>query len=106
MIAQLADLAIGEVAREEGPREGPQSIEIGARIVAIIDAFDAMISSRPYHRGLSVRDAIDRLECAAGTQFDPFLINAFVRIARTEAPSVIGATGVIEAIGRGEVEAL
>lgn len=62
---------------------------IGARIVAIIDAFDAMISSRPYRRGLTVDQAIERLEAGAGTQFDPDLTPAFVRIARTEAERVL-----------------
>lgn len=66
---------------------------IEARIVAIIDAFDAMISSRPYRHGLPVPDAIDRLERAAGTQFDPVLTPAFVRIATTEAAGVFEATG-------------
>jgi len=67
-------------------------IPVEARIVAIIDAFDAMISSRPYRDGFPVPEAIARLERAAGTQFDPVLTPAFVRIA-TEAASVFEAIG-------------
>lgn len=67
---------------------------ICARIVAIIDAFDAMISSRPYRSGVSVPEAIERLERAAGTQFDPVLTPAFIRIATTETASVFEATGI------------
>jgi HD-GYP domain-containing protein (c-di-GMP phosphodiesterase class II) len=63
-----------------------------ARIVSIIDAFDAMISSRPYRRGLEIREAIQRLEQSAGTQFDPGLTRAFVRICTGEASSVFEAT--------------
>lgn len=70
---------------------------IEARIVAIIDAFDAMISSRPYRHGLGVPEAIDRLQRGAGTQFDPVLTPAFVRIATTEAASVFEATGISRA---------
>lgn len=68
-------------------------IPIEARIVAIIDAFDAMISSRPYRPGLGVPEAIERLQRAAGSQFDPVLTPVFVRIAITEAPGVFEATG-------------
>lgn len=66
---------------------------IEARLVAIIDAFDAMISSRPYRCGLGVPEAIERLERGAGSQFDPVLTPAFVRIALTEAAGVFEATG-------------
>jgi HD-GYP domain-containing protein (c-di-GMP phosphodiesterase class II) len=68
-------------------------IPVEARIVAIIDAFDAMISSRPYREGVPVPEAIARLERAAGMQFDPVLTPAFVRIATTEAASVFEVTG-------------
>lgn len=66
---------------------------IEARIVAVIDAFDAMISSRPYRRGLGVPEAINRLQRAAGTQFDPVLTPAFIRIATSDAESVFEAAG-------------
>jgi HD-GYP domain-containing protein (c-di-GMP phosphodiesterase class II) len=67
---------------------------VEARIVAIIDAFDAMISSRPYRRGLGVPEAINRLQRAAGTQFDPVLASAFIRIATSDAESVFEAAGI------------
>jgi HD-GYP domain-containing protein (c-di-GMP phosphodiesterase class II) len=66
---------------------------VEARIVAIIDAFDAMISSRPYRDGLPVPEAIARLERAAGTQFDPELTPAFIGIATTEVASVFEVMG-------------
>lgn len=66
---------------------------IEARIVAIIDAFDAMISARPYRQGLGMPEAIERLQRGAGTQFDPVVTPAFIRIAITEAAGVFEATG-------------
>jgi HD-GYP domain-containing protein (c-di-GMP phosphodiesterase class II) len=71
-------------------------IPIGARIVSVIDAFDAMVSSRPYRAGMPLEEAIRRLLEASGTQFDPAVIRSFVPIARSEMPSVLEAVGVSE----------
>lgn len=68
-------------------------IPISARIVALIDAFDAMISERPYRAGLPIAEAIRRLEAGAGTQFDPALVPRFTALAVTETESVLEATG-------------
>jgi HD-GYP domain-containing protein (c-di-GMP phosphodiesterase class II) len=53
-------------------------IPLPARIVAVADAFDAMISDRPYRKGLSVEEAIRRLEDGKGSQFDPLVVDTFV----------------------------
>lgn len=71
-------------------------IPIGSRIVSVIDAFDAMVSSRPYRAGLPLQEAIRRLEEASGTQFDPAVIKSFVPIALTEMSAVLEAVGVSE----------
>jgi HD-GYP domain-containing protein (c-di-GMP phosphodiesterase class II) len=55
-----------------------EQIPLGARIVAVVDAFDAMISIRPYRRPLPVRTAIAELHRGAGTQFDPGVVRAFL----------------------------
>ncbi len=55
-------------------------IPIGARIIAIADAFDAMTTNRPYRLALSKKEAIDRIEQASGSQFDPKLVRAFLSI--------------------------
>ncbi len=49
-----------------------------ARAIAILDAFSAMVSNRPYHRGISEDAALAELQRCAGTQFDPSLIERFV----------------------------
>jgi HD-GYP domain-containing protein (c-di-GMP phosphodiesterase class II) len=71
-------------------------IPIGARIVSVIDAFDAMVSSRPYRAGLPLAEAIRRLHESSGTQFDPAVVKSFVSIAESEMPSVLEAVGASE----------
>ena len=69
-------------------------IPIGSRIVSVIDAFDAMVASRPYKEGLPLEEALNRLVRDSGTHFDPAVVAHFVPIARAEMPSVFAATGV------------
>jgi HD-GYP domain-containing protein (c-di-GMP phosphodiesterase class II) len=68
-------------------------IPIGARIVCVIDAFDAMTSNRSYRQGLAFEEAIRRLEESSGAQFDPAVVECFVRIASEERGAVFAATG-------------
>jgi HD-GYP domain-containing protein (c-di-GMP phosphodiesterase class II) len=69
-------------------------IPIGARIVSVIDAFDAMVSSRPYRAGLPLEEAIKRLHQSSGTQFDPEVVKSFVSFAEEEFAAVLDAVGV------------
>jgi HD-GYP domain-containing protein (c-di-GMP phosphodiesterase class II) len=57
--------------------EGEQ-IPLIARILAVGDAFSAMTTTRPYRKALDVREALKRLEDAAGTQLDERLVRTFV----------------------------
>jgi putative two-component system response regulator len=50
----------------------------GARLLAVVDAFDAMTSTRPYRRALPVMHALAEIERCAGTQFDPEIADAFL----------------------------
>lgn len=52
-------------------------IPLSARIVSVADGFDAMTTSRPYHRALSVEEAYDEIMKKSGTQFDPAVVAAF-----------------------------
>ncbi len=56
-----------------------EEIPIQARIVAIVDAYDAMTNQRPYRSPLSKEEAVEELKRNAGTQFDPKLVNVFVK---------------------------
>ncbi len=68
-------------------------VPLGARIVSVIDSFDAMVSSRPYRNGLPFEEAARRLILASGTQFDPTVVRCFLHIATAEAPVVFASTG-------------
>jgi len=56
-------------------------IPIESRILAVADAYDAMVSERPYRTPLSHDEAISRLKRASGTQFDPDVVMTFVELS-------------------------
>lgn len=57
-------------------------IPLGARIVAVADAYDGIITDRPYRRGRPPWQAIEEIRKGAGTQFDPIVVEAFERVSR------------------------
>jgi HD-GYP domain-containing protein (c-di-GMP phosphodiesterase class II) len=59
-----------------------KEIPFGARIMGVVDAFDAMTSDRPYRPALPVDVAIGELEKGAGKQFDPKVVEVFIRLIR------------------------
>ncbi|HEY7702874.1 MAG TPA: diguanylate cyclase [Candidatus Limnocylindrales bacterium] len=61
-------------------------IPLGARIVAIADAYDAMINDRPYKRAITHEQAIAELRRHSGTQFDPELVELFCDLYADQAP--------------------
>jgi HD-GYP domain-containing protein (c-di-GMP phosphodiesterase class II) len=68
-------------------------IPVVSRIVSVIDAFDAMVSSRPYRHGLPPEEAVRRLVESSGTQFDPAVVQCFLSFAQSELPMVFAAAG-------------
>lgn len=58
-----------------------EEIPVKARIIAIADAFDAMISDRPYRKGMSEEKALQIIESQAGKQFDPAIVSIFLEKA-------------------------
>jgi len=57
-----------------------EAIPVEARLLAIADAFDAMISPRPYRQTLSHERALDEISACAGTQFDPTIAEIFLAV--------------------------
>lgn len=56
------------------------TIPLGARIIAVADAFGAMTTNRPYRNALSINEAIKELRKFSGTQFDPDIVKIFISI--------------------------
>ena len=59
-----------------------ENIPLTARCLAIVDAFDAMTSNRPYRAALSVESALNEIKNNIGTQFDPIIANIFIELVR------------------------
>ena len=62
-----------------------EAIPFGARIISVADAFNAMVSDRPYREGLSLEAAMREIRVNSGTQFDPVVAEAFLKLLESEA---------------------
>lgn len=65
-----------------------EAIPYGARVVAVCDTFDAMTSDRPYRKALSVDVALGEIERCSGTQFDPDVAQAFLRVSGYKSQAI------------------
>ncbi|MBP2472497.1 diguanylate cyclase (GGDEF)-like protein [Crossiella equi] len=68
------------------------AIRVEARIVAVCDAWAAMLSDRPYQRSLGEKHAVAELRACSGSQFDPAVVDAFLKLQKR------GAVGTLRAI--------
>ncbi|MFH1311880.1 MAG: HD domain-containing phosphohydrolase, partial [Candidatus Eisenbacteria bacterium] len=59
-----------------------ESIPIGARILAVVDAYSSMTSDRPYRSAMSVHGALEELRHCSGTQFDPRVVESLTEILK------------------------
>ena len=71
-------------------------ILLEARILAVVDAYDAMRSDRPYRWALTREEAIRELKENAGSQFDPLVVKVFLEILDEETMCVMGVTDIRE----------
>jgi two-component system, cell cycle response regulator len=60
-------------------------ISLGARIIFVCDAFDAIIADRPYRDARSVEEAVAEIRRCSGTQFDPAVVEAFCAVMKDRA---------------------
>jgi two-component system, cell cycle response regulator len=65
-------------------------IPLGSRIIAVCDAYDAMVSDRPYRPALDPADALMELRRCAGTQFDPDVVEVFGEALRDVSQRSVG----------------
>jgi len=63
-------------------------IPLGARVVAVADAFDAMTTDRPYRKGVPPWEALEEIVKNAGKQFDPEVVGAFKRVIQEKMEKV------------------
>ena len=68
-----------------------EEIPLGARIIAVCDAFDAMISNRSYAASRTTDEALAELKRCAGTQFDPVVVSVFEQVIADRAQSPTAA---------------
>jgi putative nucleotidyltransferase with HDIG domain len=72
------------------------AIPIGARILAVVDCFDALTSHRPYRRALSMSEALEIIEARRGTMYDPAVVDVFHQMC--ESGAVTAADPIIEPV--------
>ena len=65
-----------------------EQIPLGARILAVADAFDAITSSRPYRDAMSIKEATVEIQKGEGTQFDPEIADVLLRYIQTAGLSL------------------
>lgn len=96
LLAEASPLIRYHEERYDGKTTGPYAgeyglrgaeIPLGARLIAVADAFDAMTSDRPYRKALSREAAILELRRNSGGQFDPQVVSVFLHILGASPPS-------------------
>jgi HD-GYP domain-containing protein (c-di-GMP phosphodiesterase class II) len=68
-----------------------EEIPVIARIVACCDAYNAMTTDRPYRSALSQEHALEELRANAGTQFDPEVVSALLRVVARQEPAQVAS---------------
>ena len=66
-----------------------REIPLGARIVSVCDAYDAMTSDRPYQAALSHEEALAELRRCSGAQLDPAVVAAFCRVSERRTADAV-----------------
>jgi len=88
-LEELSPIILNHHARFAGggypdPKIKKENIPIGARILAVADAYESMITDRPYRKALSKEQAIKELKNNAGTQFDPKVVNVLLKVLKNK----------------------
>ncbi len=91
-LERAAPLVLHHQERWDGRRDGRfpgypagltgDAIPLGARIIAVVDAFDALTTDRPYRSAVTVDRAVAELRAESGDQFDPTVVTTFLAVLR------------------------
>ena len=81
-----------------------EQIPLGAKIVSLADAFDAMTTDRPYRRRRSFEDVVDDLRRNSGTQFDSRVVAAFARAMLKEVTGETRERRIVKMLGKGYLD--
>jgi HD-GYP domain-containing protein (c-di-GMP phosphodiesterase class II) len=77
-----------------------EQIPLVARVIAVADVFDALLSDRPYRKSMGIFSALDNLVVSSGSRFDPSIVDALQRIinrgGEEAVAEVLQAAGQIE----------
>ena len=68
------------------------NISLKAKILSVVDSFDAMMTDRPYRKALSLFEVTAELKSNAGSQFDPHVITAFIELLTTDGERMLSIT--------------
>jgi hypothetical protein len=108
LLARYTDFARGmDIVRHHHERWDGQGypaglkgldIPFGARVVAVADSFDAMTSDRPYRAGIPINKAAQIMHEGRGQQWEPVIVDAFLRHLEKEHPQVEPATTAINTV--------
>jgi putative nucleotidyltransferase with HDIG domain len=63
------------------------AIPMGARVLAVVDCFDALTSNRPYRRPMTAKQALAIIRSRAGSMYDPAVVTAFIKVYPSLAPA-------------------
>lgn len=97
---QIAEAVLSHHERYDGsgyPR-GLKGTEIPlmARVIAVADSYDAMISERPYKQSKSEQEALAELQKESGTSYDPLVVEAFGRVAQARTGTPVEKNQILE----------
>lgn len=81
-----------------------EQIPIGAKIVSLADAFDAMTTDRPYRRRRTFEDVVRDLRQNSGTQFDPKVVAAFASAILKEVNGEVKERRIVKLLGKGYLD--
>lgn len=68
-------------------------IALKARMLSLVDTFDAMMTDRPYRNALTLQEVFDELQTHSGTQFDPYVVQVFMDMLKSKGDQLLASIG-------------